>query len=59
MPTSLIDPIRTLASNIANDIGYGYSNDLTLGLLIGCALVLFVFILLITIIVMLLKKRSR
>lgn len=59
MPTSLIDPLRTLASNIANDIGYGYSNDLTLGLLIGCALVLFVFILLITIIVMLLKKRSR
>lgn len=56
-PDSLTDPFVTLASAISS--GMGYSSGLRLEALIGCAAVLFVFVLIITILVMLLKKKSR
>ena len=56
-PTSLTDPFVTLASAISS--GMGYSSGLRLEALVGCAAVLFVFVLIITILVMLLKRKSR
>lgn len=57
IPDSLIDPIRTLSSNIASELGYatGFHREA----LFACAAVLFVFILLITVIVMLLRRKKR
>ncbi|HJB93309.1 MAG TPA: phosphate ABC transporter permease subunit PstC [Candidatus Borkfalkia stercoripullorum] len=57
IPDSLLDPIRTLSSNIATELGY--STGLHREALIACAVVLFVFILLITVIVMLLRRKKR
>ena len=57
IPDSLLDPIRTLSSNIATELGY--STGLHREALIPCAVVLFVFILLITVIVMLLRRKKR
>ena len=56
-PDSLLDPIRTLSSNIAAELGY--ATGLHRDALIACAVVLFVFILLITVIVMLLRRKQR
>lgn len=56
-PTSLFDPFSTLSSLIANQLGY--AEDLQREALIACAAVLFVFILIITVIVMFLRKKER
>ena len=56
-PTSLLDPIRTLSSNIALEMGY--ARHLHREALIACAVVLFVFILLITLLVMLLRRKEK
>lgn len=56
-PTSLLDSIRTLSSNIANELGY--AEGLHREALIACAAVLFVFILIITTIVMILRRKQR
>lgn len=56
-PTSLFDPFSTLSSLIANQLGY--AEDLHREALIACAAVLFVFILIITVIVMFLRKKER
>lgn len=56
-PTSLLDPIRTLSSNIALEMGY--ARHLHREALIACAVVLFVFILLITVLVMLLRRKEK
>ena len=56
-PTSLLDSIRTLSSNIANELGY--AEGLHREALIACAAVLFVFILIITTIVMVLRRKQR
>ncbi len=56
-PTSLTDPFVTLASAISS--GMGYSSGLRLEALVGCAAVLFVFVLIITVLIMLLKKKAR
>lgn len=56
-PTSLLDPIRTLSSNIALEMGY--ARHLHREALIACAVVLFVFILLITMLVMLLRRKEK
>ena len=56
-PGSLLDPIRTLSSNIASELAY--STGLHREALIACAVVLFVFILFITVIVMLLRRKKR
>ena len=56
-PTSLLDPIRTLSSNIA--LQMGYARGLHREALIACAVVLFVFILLITLLVMLLRRKEK
>ena len=56
-PTSLTDPFVTLASGISS--GMGYASGLRLEALIGCAAVLFVFVLIITLLVMLLKRKAR
>lgn len=56
-PTSLLDSIRTLSSNIANELGY--AEGLHREALIACAAVLFVFILIITTIIMLLRRKKR
>ncbi len=55
-PTSLTDPFVTLASGISS--GMGYSSGLRLEALVGCAAVLFVFVLIITTLIMLLKKKK-
>ena len=56
-PTSLLDPIRTISSNIALEMGY--ARHLHREALIACAVVLFVFILLITLLVMLLRRKEK
>lgn len=56
IPTSLADPFITLASAISS--GMGYSSGLRLEALIVVAAVLFVFVLIITALVMLLKKKK-
>ena len=56
-PTSLLDPIRTLSSNIALEMGY--ARHLHREALIACAVVLFVFILLITMLVMLHRRKEK
>ena len=57
IPSSLLDPIRTLSSNIALEMGY--ARGLHREALIACAVVLFVFILLITVLVMLLRRKEK
>lgn len=56
-PTALTDPFVTLASAISS--GMGYSSGLRLEALIGCAAVLFVFVLIITTLIMLLKRKAK
>ena len=56
-PTSLTEPFVTLASGISS--GMGYATGLRLEALIGCAAVLFVFVLIITVLVMLLKRKAK
>ena len=56
-PDSLLDPIRTLSSNIAT--GLAYSTGLHREALIASSVVLFVFILIITAIVMVLRRKKR
>ncbi len=56
-PTSLTDPFVTLASGISS--GMGYASGLRLEALIGCAAVLFIFVLIITVLVMLLKRKAK
>ena len=56
-PTSLFDPFSTLSSLIANQLGY--AEDLQREALIACAAGLFVFILIITGMVMFLRKKER
>ena len=56
-PTSLLGPSRTLSSNIALEMGY--ARHLHREALIACAVVLFVFILLITLLVMLLRRKEK
>lgn len=56
-PTGLFDPFSTLSSLIANQLGY--AEDLHREALIACAAVLFVFILIITVIAMFLRKKER
>lgn len=56
-PTSLTDPFVTLASGISS--GMGYASGLRLEALIGCAAVLFIFVLIITLLVMLLKRKAK
>ncbi len=56
-PDSLLDPIRTLSSNIATGLAYG--TGLHRQALIASSVVLFVFILIITAIVMVLRKKKR
>lgn len=58
IPTDLSMPFMTLASAIASGMGYS-SSGFPLEVLISCAAVLFVFILIITILIMLLKRKSR
>ena len=57
IPDSLLDPIRTLSSNIALEMGY--ATGLHREALIACAVVLFVFILIITLLVMLLRRKEK
>ena len=56
-PTSLTEPFVTLASGISS--GMGYATGLRLEALIGCAEVLFVFVLIIKVLVMLLKRKAK
>ena len=56
-PSSLTSPFITLASAISS--GMGYATGLSLEALFACAAVLFVFVLIITILVMLLRRKSR
>lgn len=57
IPQSLTDGVRTLTTNIVMEMGY--AADLHLGALIGTAVVLFVFILIINLSFSLLKRRSK
>lgn len=56
-PGSLLDPIRTLSSSIAAELGY--ASGLHREALISCCVVLFVFILIITAIVMVLRRKEK
>ena len=56
IPDSIFDPVRTMTANIV--IEMGYAADLHRGALIGTGVVLFVFILLITVLLAQVKKRS-
>lgn len=55
-PTSVLDGVRTLTANIVLELGY--ATDLHRGALIATAAVLFVFILLITLLVSVIRKGS-
>lgn len=57
IPKSLTDGVRTLTTNIVMEMGY--AADLHLDALIGTAVVLFVFILIINLSLSLLKRRSK
>ena len=57
IPTTLADPFITLASAISS--GMGYADGIELEGLIAVAAVLFVFVLIITVLIMLLKRKSR
>ncbi len=56
IPLDLSKPFITLASAISS--GMGYASGIRLDALVACGAVLFVFILIITILIMLLKRRS-
>ncbi len=57
IPSDLSQPFITLASAISS--GMGYASGLRLEALVACAAVLFVFILIITTLLMLLRRKSR
>ncbi len=56
IPGSIFDSVRTMTANIVLEMGY--AADLHRGALIGTGVVLFVFILLITLLLQAIKKRS-
>ena len=56
-PSSILDGVRTMTANIVIELGY--ATDLHRGALIATAGVLFVFILIITLLVSLIRKKSR
>ena len=56
MPQGLMKGLRTMTANIVLEMGY--AADLHRGALIGTGVVLFVFILLITLLLSAIKKRS-
>ena len=56
IPESIFSGVRTMTANIVLEMGY--AADLHRGALIGTGVVLFVFILLITLLLSAIKKRS-
>lgn len=56
-PTSILDGVRTMTANIVIELGY--ATDLHRGALIATAAVLFVFILVITLLVSLIRNKSK
>ena len=57
IPGGILDGVRTLTTNIVMEMGY--STDLHRQALIGTAVVLFVFVLIINISFSLIKRRSK
>ena len=56
-PDSITDGVRTLTANIVLELGY--ATDLHRGALIATAAVLFVFILIITLLISVVRKKSK